>query len=320
VVTDLGTVTEPPDIIHGQHTHETLTALLAFPDVPGIQMHHGWIDQAPVLFPRILRHVPVDDTVRDRLVSEWGVPPDRIEVVRNFVNPSSLPVRAALPEVPRRALVFSNSAAHHLAAIRQACTSKGIAVDAIGADVGNVAEHPGDVLRSCDIVFAKARCAMEAMAVGTAVVLCDRSGLGPMVSSSNFDALRRVNFGLRTLRDPISADAIARRLDSYDPADAAIVSQRIRSEAHIDDAIDQLEDLYERVGEQWRAGKRDTGSEEMRAIAAYLQRTTAEPLPRAAMASLFKRAYFTLRHVPLARWVMPRPGRALRLYRALRRD
>ena len=35
-----------------------------------------------------------------------------------------------------------------------------------------------------DLVFAKARCALEAMAVGAAVVLCDTHGLGPMVTSA----------------------------------------------------------------------------------------------------------------------------------------
>ncbi len=319
VVTDLRTMTEPPDIIHGQHTHETLTALLAFPAVPAVQMHHGWVDLPPTPFPRIVRHVAVDDTVRDRLVSEWGVPLQRIEVIRNFVDLSRLPARPALPARPGRALVFSNSAAHHLATVRAACAARSIEVDAVGSDVGHVAERPGQMLAAYDLVFAKARCAMEAMAVGAAVVLCDRSGLGPMVDSRNFDELRRMNFGLRTLRGPLSVAAIAAQLDRYDAADAATVSARIRAEAPLDGVIDQLQDLYEQVIREWRDAAHLSADEDMRSASVYLQRITAEPPPRAAAGALFKYAYMRLRQVPVARWLLPAPARALRIYQSLRK-
>lgn len=319
VLTDLRTLTEAPDIIHGQHTHETLTALMAFPGVPAIQMHHGWLDLPPLPFPRILRHVPVDDTVRERLITEWGVEPDRIEVIRNWVDPSVIPARAPLPARPRRALVFSNSAAHHLATIRAACATAGIDVEAIGADVGRSVERPADTLVHVDLVFAKARAAMEAMAVGTAVVLCDRSGLGPLVSSANFDELRRLNFGLRTLREPVEQAPIAAQLARYDPDDAARVSSRIRSEARIGDAIDSLEALYEQVIDEWTASGHGSAHEEMRAVARYLHGITAEPRPGIAAAALFKSIYARVRQVPVARWLVPAPATALRWYQSLRR-
>ncbi|MGE3958068.1 MAG: glycosyltransferase [Vicinamibacterales bacterium] len=318
VVSDLRRITEPPDIIHGQHTHETLTALMAFPAVPAIQMHHGWVDAAPVPLPRIMRHVPVDDTVRDRLVSEWGIPPERIELIRNFVNPALLPPRGVLPPRPAKAVVFSNSAAHYVDAIRSACAARGIHVDAVGADVGNAAERPGEVLGGYDVVFAKARCAMEAMAVGTAVVLCDRSGLGPMVDSRNFDELRRLNFGLRTLRAPITGEAIGAVLDRYDPVQASLVSGRIRAEAGIDAAVDQLLALYEQVIAQWQEQPRPPLEHEMRCLADYLQQRPAEPSARLATAALFKAAYEGLRAVPGVRWLLPSPSTALRIHRRLR--
>ena len=51
--------------------------------------------------------------------------------------------------------------------------------------------QPERVLGRYDIVFAKAKAAMEAMAVGAAVVLCDFGGVGPMVTWADFDRLRR---------------------------------------------------------------------------------------------------------------------------------
>jgi hypothetical protein len=313
-------VSEPPDIIHGQHTHETLTALLAFPGVPAVRVHHGWNDAPPHAFPRILRHVAVDHTVRDRLVSEWGVRPDRIEVLHNFVDPATLPPRGPLPPRPARALVFSNNASHHLAAVRKACAARGIEVDAVGADVGKVTDRPGDVLGRYDIVFAKARCALEALAVGAAVVLCDRAGVGPMVLPDNFDELRRFNFGLRTLREPVSPDAIARQLARYDPASAAAVSTRVRSEATIDTAVGRLLALYLEVIDEWEEAPRTSVDEEMRCAADYLQRISATPAPRAAAGALLKAAFFRLRQVPIARHVLPSPNQALRIYRRIIRS
>lgn len=319
VVSDLRRVTEPPDVIHGQHTHETLTALLAFPGVPAVRLYHGWNDTPPQPFPRILRHVAVDETVRDRLVSEWGIPPARIEVLLNFVDPAALPMRGPLPDRPGRALVFSNSASHHLDVIRRACRARGIEVDAAGADIGRVVERPGDLLPAYDLVFAKARCAMEAMAVGAAVILCDRAGLGPMVTSEAFDELRRVNFGLRALRLPLSDEAVDAELARYSPADAAIVSSRMRAEGDVADAVDRLIEIYRELLEAWQASGGSAADEELRCAADYLRQVGAEPAPRVAASALLKSAYVRLRQTRAAGWLLPSPRRALRIYRGLRR-
>src|SRR5688572_26159647 len=42
VIDDLSRLSAPPDIIHGHHSNETLTALLHFPNVPGIFFLHDW--------------------------------------------------------------------------------------------------------------------------------------------------------------------------------------------------------------------------------------------------------------------------------------
>ena len=42
VVDDLAAIGTAPDVIHGHHHLETLTALLWFPGVPAVSMCHGW--------------------------------------------------------------------------------------------------------------------------------------------------------------------------------------------------------------------------------------------------------------------------------------
>ena len=178
VVSDLRQVSAAPDTIHGQHNHELLTALLHFPRVPAVRVCHGWADEPVQQFPRILRYVAVDHTVRDRMVSEWGVPADRVRVMLNFADTARFVPRGRLPEKPARALVFNNFAAQHLSIVQRACAGLGITVDAAGASVGRAADAPERILPQYDLVFAKARCAIEAMASGAAVISADQAGMG----------------------------------------------------------------------------------------------------------------------------------------------
>lgn len=278
VVDNLDAIGSAPDVIHGQHHVETMSALLRFPNTPAVFFCHGWFpwEETPPKHPRILRYVAVDDTCLDRLVSESGIPEECVSVILNSVDLEQFLPRAPLPAKPERALVFSNEAKEstHLGAVREACRRKGLTLDVVGAYAGNVAARPQDVLGQYDIVFAKARCALEAMAVGSAVVLCDFLGVGPMVTSTELDRLRRLNFGVRTLRGKIDADVLEKQIALYDPSDAAKVSQRIRDTAGREAAIDQIVAVYrEVVGEFESGGARDHDAE-ARAEAAYLRDLT----------------------------------------------
>ncbi len=161
VVDDLAQVTATPDVIHGHHHPETLAALLRFPTVPGVLFCHDWTawHDVPVVFPRILRHVAVDDTCFDRLVMEHGIPKEKACVILNFVDLDRFRRRPPLPDQPKRALVFSNTASEqtHLAAVRAACTEANIALDVIGAGSGNSLARPEEALGNYDLVFAKGK-------------------------------------------------------------------------------------------------------------------------------------------------------------------
>jgi len=276
VVDDLARIGAAPDVIHGQHGPETLAALLAFPGVPAVAFCHSWIGwpDVPVRFPRVLRHVAVDDTCRDRLLFEHGIPEDRVHVALNAVDLERFRPRGPLPARPRRALVFSNAAGgrgSHLAAVREACEGAGIALDVAGSASGNTLRRPEEVLGRYDLVFAKARAALEAMAVGAAVVLCDAQGAGPLVTTANLPRLRALNFGMRVLREPPTARGLAREIAGYDAADAAAVSRRVREGAGRGALVDELVALYREVIAEHRAGPPDDPAAESRAAAAYLQ-------------------------------------------------
>ncbi|MCA1636187.1 MAG: hypothetical protein LC802_21470 [Acidobacteria bacterium] len=131
--------------------------------------------------------------------------------------------------------------------------------------------RPESLLGQYDLVFAKARCALEAMAVGAAVILCDKVGSGPMVMTGEFERLRRLNFGVRALREPNTPEVLAREIERYDAADAEGVSRRVRASAGLDSLVEEIIELYHEVIEEHQRGGGEDALEEGRAAADFIR-------------------------------------------------
>lgn len=271
VVDDLHRVAEPPHVIHGHHHLETMTAVHHFPRVPAVFFCHGWLpwQEAPPVHPRIARYMAVDELCLQRLTDESGIPPEMTEVLLNFVDLNRFRPRPALPRVCCRALLFSNQAGPDAIAdvVSETCARAGVRLDVVGLASGNPTDSPETLLPKYDLVFAKARAALEAMAVGCAVILCDTAGSGPLVDTENFDTLRSQNFGLRGLSSPLSVEAIAGQVARFDPDGAAAVSARIRNEASLSGAVDRLLTVYEEVADAAESSPEAEG----RAAADYIR-------------------------------------------------
>lgn len=277
----LDALAEPPDLIHGQHHLETMAALWRFPDAPALYVSHGSLpwQEAPPLFPRILQYVVVGINGRDRLTREFGIDPDRVSVVHNFVDLERFRPRTKLSARPRRALLFGNWPSEaYRDAVSKACADRSITLDLAGHGLGAVTDRPEALLHHYDLVFAVGRSALEAMATGAAVILASPDGLGPLVTTANFDRLRSINFGIRALTQPCDPPSIAAAIDRYDPAEASLVSQAVVQTAGLDAAVDRIVGLYEEVLTRWRATTRDRAAEE-RASSAYLQWFSRTVLP-----------------------------------------
>lgn len=251
VIDRLSALAEPPDVIHGQHHYETFTALLRFPDIPAIYYCHGWLpwEEATLRHPNIVRYVAVDHLCRERLIVEGGVSPDKIEVILNFFDQRLFPLRPPLPTAPKRALVFGNDLTSHsgLPVLMEACARLGLELHARGLGNGNSSDQPGALLARYDVVFAKARSAIEAMAVGASVILCAAGRLGPMVTTENFSSLRPWNFGIRTLAMPLDVDLVSAELRKYNCEDASQVSHLVRTTCELQPAADHIVDVYQKV-------------------------------------------------------------------------
>ena len=279
VVDELDALAALPDLIHGHHNVPTMKALLRFPRVPAVFVCHdarSWHDSPPRA-PSIFQYVAVDLDCRNRLSLMRGIPEDRIRLLLNFVDLKRFAPRGPLPPYPARALVFSNYASKHthLGAVREACARAGIALDVIGARAGKVCAKPEEVLQRYDLVFAKGRCALEAGAVGAAVVLCDAAGAGPMVTAAEVDRLRPL--GIRALSQRIEPGTLLQEIARYDPKDAAEVSRRIRATAGLEAAVDQLTLLYQEAIADYRS-QRDYESEARWRARAHLNVLGWQPL------------------------------------------
>lgn len=252
--TDIAAVEGEPDVIHGHHNYATLAALLRFPGAPAVLFCHdatGWHDE-PLRHPRIYRYVAVSEATRARVLKA-GMDPARTLIIPNFCDLARFVPRGPLPERPRRALALSNYiCGAELEAVREGCARAGVELDVFGAAAGRPCRAPEEVLGAYDLVIGKGRVALEAMAVGCAVVLCDKEGAGYWVSPENFDSLRACNFGMFTFYGPVTAGDVAREIGRYSVAAAEAVTARVRAECGVDATARRLVNLYEEIRAEHR--------------------------------------------------------------------
>ena len=278
VVDDLNSISVPPDIIHGHHHLETMTALSHFWNVPAVFFCHGILpwEEMPPIHPRILRYVAISEAIRDRMIYEFAIPEQSVTMFSGFVDLQRFKTRPSpLPLVPNRALIFSNYASedNYVGSVREACRRHGISLDVVGSGYGTAHPNPENILGNYDLIFARGRAALESMAVGAAVICCDVEGAGSLVTSANLDWFRRNNLGIRSLNRPITVDLLADEISCYDANDAARVSQKIRATAGLSFAVDRILEIYEDVLTVWDAVENKFGLDgsEDHAVAAYLK-------------------------------------------------
>jgi hypothetical protein len=274
VVDNLQQITAAPDIIIGNSNTDVMEALLHFTETPAIFVCHAWDIWLcyPPRFPRLRRCVAVDETLRDWLVSMRGIPDEEIRLIYNAVDLDRFLPRQPLPQRPARAAVFSNymNEGTGLGVIREACRRADITLEVLGSAGGRAVPRPEEVLGHYDLVFGKARCALEAMATGCAVISCDYGKLGGMVTSQNWTDLRSANFGRRSIQKSLDVDHLLFEISKYDAADAREVSRQTRALAGLEGATAELLELCREVVEE-QSTRRPDVTAELRAAADYLR-------------------------------------------------
>jgi hypothetical protein len=136
-----------------------------------------------------------------------------------------------------------------------------------------------------------------------------------MVRSAGFDRLRRLNFGIRTLENPLTPETILAELALYDADDARKVSDQIRKSAPSDALHESLLSLYESViDEHARTNAMIDSLAESRAASAFLHALATRERHREGRMWMLANAAQRVLQTPvvgpmgtrLLRWLAPR--------------
>ncbi len=256
VVNALDLVPFVPDVIHAHHNGPATEAALYFPNTPLVFVCHdrnSCNDMAPGV-PSVSEYVAVDLNCRERLAAE-GLHAESIHVIPNAVDIGRLVTRGDVSVPPRKAAVFSNYATDggFVESIRRACASAGLPLDEFGSGLGRTLDNPESRLAEYDVVFAKARCAIEAMAAGCAVIAVDEAGYGGLVTYADIDWMLDWNVGDRCLQRAHDPVAIAEALQRIDAEDVGRVSELVRTRCSLEASLDAYEMVYKAAMEGKRA-------------------------------------------------------------------
>lgn len=289
-----------PDIIHAHHNITTLTVLNFFKFTPVVYFIHDRTTafDYPFRHENILKYVAVDYNCKERYCIENGFKEEDVEVVYNWANTNRFRLKEKINPYPKKALVFSNYLNNYniYPEIKEACAELGIEVEIIGSSSGNSCLKPEDILQKFDLVFAKAKAAIEAMATGAAVIVCDFTGLGGMVTSSNMNHFRDFNFGMKLMTNTPTKNNLLEEINKYDPSETVKVSEYIIKESDFLTVIDRLEAIYSELMIDFKDKKRGNYNSSF-CMDIFIYKITLRSLIQTRIRFRFPKFYNFLKHV-----------------------
>lgn len=246
-----------PEIVHFNNEAQVEAVLAAFPDAPGVYHCHmpGTPLGPPIRHPNVVRHYGVSTMACRRIETALGRPGDGI--FGNFVDPALYARRGPLPDRPQRWLVVAEKkhALKHLARVALVAAGNGARLAAIGPRVRRRIDNvPAEAARH-DLVFASARCAIEAAAAGCAVVVTDYRGSAGLLTPDNLSALLAGNCGAESFREPASIAALWRAARAYDPKLCDEASALMHRSTMLPMALAELERIYAGAVAEWKDGR-----------------------------------------------------------------
>ena len=293
VISDLDALQEPPDLIHGHHHLETMAACLHFSGVPAVYVCNGWLPwhELPPTFPTIMTYVGVGEVTRERIVTSVRLDGRPAVVVPTFFDEELFHPKPEISSRAKRALIYNNAiTANDRVAkdIAVGCRKHHISLDIYGNASGKTTAQVEALLHGYDVVFAVGRSAVEAMACGCAVVVCDTSGIAGMAQPGDFtgEGRNKLNLTERSA-ERLSPAYIGEQLDLYDASRIALVRDEIRGQRSLSSALARFEEIYAEAIARFREGAArdparllDDASRYIRSLAAVL-RTMRPPSAQA---------------------------------------
>lgn len=265
-----------PDIIHGQHHLDTMTALLSLPDTPAIYHAHGgvsWLESAPK-HPRILHYVAMCSVLAERIGIEQGIPAPRLHTVSNWVDMGRFKTVRMPAEKPRRALIYTRMLGDGFfyRQIQSAFERQGISLERPPTVEKGEVRQTESLLPDYDIVLAAGRSALEAIACGCATMIVNyQSGLG-FVTPENLEDFQEHNMAPFRNSPQLTTAVIERQLGQYDAASVASTTEKLRRIAGLDRSVDQLLGIYQQTIDEWKHCRKPLPADEIASAALYLRK------------------------------------------------
>lgn len=275
VIQDLAECPFKPDIIHGQHHLDTMTALLSLPDTPAIYHAHGgvpWVERAPK-HPRILHYVAMCSALSEHMGIELGIPAQRLNTVLNWVNLERFKTIRVPVEKPRRALIYTRMVGDGFfyRQIQAAFERQGISLERPSSLENGDVRQAESLLPDYDIVLAAGRSALEAIACGCATMVVNyQSSLG-LVTPENLESFQEQNMAIFRNSPQLTTALIEQQLGQYQAASVAATTEKLRRIAGLDHAVDQLLGIYQQTVEEWQCISKPTSADETASTALYLR-------------------------------------------------
>ncbi len=241
-----------PDVIHIHHIDCAIPLLERFPHVPAMFICHdattGHSHAAG--HPSVRSSFGVSTVCRKRVADDLGVALETIPLLPNFINLAAAPMRPNRPPLyPRRWLFTaekhgSEALFETLEALARRFHAK---IDAVGPFASRLVADLPALFLQYDLVFASARCAIEAAASGAGVMVCDPRGLSGFLTPKTWAQWGEHNLGLGSFVAPSQLPELTRALLRWNPWKAASVCRIVREERSLDKGLDQLEALYQNL-------------------------------------------------------------------------
>ena len=278
VVSNLRDLPYKPDIIHGQHHLETISALLALPETPAIYYIHGavpWQERVPI-HPRILGYINLAEAANFRLGVEKSIPPERCYVLENQINLDLFPSPKTPPMRLQTAAYCPRSkpSPQMWDKIQQLCREHSIVLTHETEWAKSSITDPFAVYARYDLIFGSGRTALEALAAGCVVSTSDAEHLSPLITFKNVAERRQFNLSRALWENETPYADLSKQLANYLPDDQQQVVDFIRSDADSEKGADRLLIIYQKIIDEWKTALRPSFTEEMVAASDYLRSLT----------------------------------------------
>lgn len=218
------------------------------PEVPQVFVAHSEtfdLQAPPRLGGMVGAIVALNDRIAHRMRS-FAVG-TKVVRLRQPINTERFAPRGALPEVPRRALLLSNTPhADRLSILESACAEAGLELSRLGGTAGSAADiRPA--LTAAEIVIGYGRSILEAMACGRAAYVYDRNGGEGWITADSYAAIEADGIAGRSGRVILGPERLAHDLGRYaasmGPVNHDLVIAHHRANTHAQELLELIESL-----------------------------------------------------------------------------